>query len=224
MLALIASLGRSPGVITGTLDALIEEKTKPRKVIIATTSDPEILGKVIPLLEEEFRKNYPEIELDYSRIIIEKDDIYNEEDNAEFMIKVAKTMNDLNAAGMEIYLSLAGGRKTMSAAMAVLAQIYGVSELLHLLIDPDLEKKGSISELLRLNPKEREEVLHPPKDKRRLIRFPVFAIPWKEDDIIIALEKGKHEDPKLNSLIEKWTQRTRNMLLNILKDVKRLRK
>jgi hypothetical protein len=70
MLILIASLGRSPGVVTGTIDALIEEGLRPGRVYLATTSDTEIWSHCIP--GKEFQENYPNIELREDRICTSK--------------------------------------------------------------------------------------------------------------------------------------------------------
>ena len=75
---------------------------------------------VFPYLKKEFQENYPHIELREDRICISKDDIYDEEDNAEFMRKVAVVINQEKAAGNDIFISLAGGRETMSTAMTPL--------------------------------------------------------------------------------------------------------
>jgi len=56
MFILIASLGGSPGVVTGMIDALIEEGLRPGRVYLATTGDAEIWSHCIPLLKKNFKK------------------------------------------------------------------------------------------------------------------------------------------------------------------------
>jgi CRISPR-associated Csx14 family protein len=221
MLILIASLGRSPGVVTGTIDALIEEGLRPGRVYLATTSDTEIWSHCIPLLRKEFQENYPHIELREDRICTSRDDIYDEEDNAEFMRKAAIVMSQERAANNDIFISLAGGRKTMSAAMTLLGQLYGVREVLHILVDPELEKEGTITTLMKLPEKQARQILHPPPNKRRLVRFPVFATPWKIEQIMKALEDGRSDDQQLNEHVKKLNPQTRKLLLNILKEASR---
>ncbi len=222
MLVLIASLGRAPGVITGTMDALIEQGKKPGRVYLATTSDQLIWDGCIPLIREEFHKHYPNVELRTEEACIKSDDIYDEEDNAEFMRKVAAIMHkEIIASGNEVYLSLAGGRKTMSAAMVLLGQLYGVKSVLHLLVDPELESKGMIKRLAELPEEEKRLVLHPPAESRRLIEFPVFAIPWKIDQVILALDRGSSEDPHLDKIVRGMSDRTRKLLKSILVEAER---
>jgi len=222
VLVLIASLGRSPGVITGTVDALIEEGKKPGRVYIATTSDELIWGECIPLLEREFWARYPDIELDTRQIRISKDDIYDEQDNAEFMRRVAAVVGRERFWGNDVYLSLAGGRKTMSAVMALIGQLYGAKAILHLLVDPELEKDGVITRLLKLPEDRRELVLHPPADKRRLIEFPVFAIPWKINHVVEALKQGGSPDPHLNEIVKDMTPQTRRWLQKVLEEAEKV--
>ncbi|MBS7251362.1 MAG: hypothetical protein KIH08_12370 [Candidatus Freyarchaeota archaeon] len=73
-------------------------------------------------------------------------------------------------------LDMAGGRKTMSAAMAMLAQIYSGRAITPVLVPTEIESKGVISELEKVkdNKEKRKEVLHL-KDKN-LILLPIIGI------------------------------------------------
>ena len=222
MLVLIASLGRSPGVVTGTVDALNDTGRRPGRVYIATTSDPIIWEKCIPLLKEEFYKRYSGIDLRDSEICIRRNDIYDEDDNAEFARKVGRVIAKEVRGENDVYISLAGGRKTMSAIMALLGQLYGVSGILHILVDPEFERDGEVTRLLGLPMDRRQLVLHPPAEKRRLIEFPVFAIPWRIDQVIKALELGSSDVRALDKLIKRMSEKTRKWLLSVLKEAEEL--
>lgn len=74
----------------------------------------------------------------------------------------------------------------MSAAMALLAQIYNARAITHVLVSPEIESKGSIYQLEKLTEGEREEILHP--KEKRLILFPVIGISWMLNDMISALK------------------------------------
>ncbi len=224
MLVLIASLGRAPGVITGTVDALIDEGLRPGRVYIATTRDSVIWSDCIPLLMKEFEKRYRGIEFRCEEIVTEKPDIYDEKDTAEFARKAAAVIARETKIGNDVYISLAGGRKTMSAVMALLGQIYGVKAILHLLVDEELERKGVISKLKELPEEEKEMVLHPPRNKRVLVKFPVFAIPWKIDQILIALESGSSKDPNLDKIVKGMDSVARKWLARILKEAEEISK
>ncbi|MEM1546744.1 MAG: hypothetical protein QXP91_09810, partial [Candidatus Methanomethylicia archaeon] len=85
------------------------------------------------------------------------------------------------------------------------------------------EYEKNIKDLIKLPEKEREMMMHPPRDKRRLIRFPVFAIPWEIDEVIEALEKGRSENSKLNSIINRMDSGTRRLLVRILRNAREIR-
>ncbi len=188
---LIISLGRSPAVIPETLDALLEKDIYIKRTYIVTTSDEIIYEKCIPLIQEDFRKHYTpkNMELHPFQCILSSDDIYNERDNLELMINVAKIFK--KEQRNNIFISMAGGRKTMSAAMALLAQIYNARAITHVLVSPEIEKKGSIYKLMELQNNEIEQIFHP-RDKR-LIFFPVIGISWMLSDMINALRGTENE-------------------------------
>jgi len=179
------------------------------------------MGQCIPLLKEEFSKRYSDIELRDSEICTTGNDIYGEGDNAEFMRKAAAIIHGELSSGNEVYLSVAGGRKTMSAAMALLGQLYGVKSLLHLLVNPELERDGLITKLIELPEEKGELVLHPPANARILVEFPVFAIPWKIDLVIEALERGSSEDPQLDGIVKRMSDKTRELLRKILREAEK---
>ena len=183
---LLISLGRSPAVIPETLDAFLENKIFIKRTYIVTTSDDIILNECIPLIEKDFEKYYKpkNMELKPWQCILSSDDIYTERDNLNLMINVAKLFK--MEKGNNIYISMAGGRKTMSAAMALLAQIYGARAITHVLVPEEIEKSGNINALKNLNQKQREVVLHP--KEKRLVFFPVIGISWMLSDMIKAFQ------------------------------------
>jgi CRISPR-associated protein Csx14 len=97
-----------------------------------------------------------------------------------------------------IYLSMAGGRKTMSASMAILAQIYSARAITHVLVPNEIESKGIITELEKIQDKEkRKEILHP--KNKNLILFPVIGISSLRNEIIQILKKqlGPYDEKAL---------------------------
>lgn len=190
---LIISLGRSPAVIPETLDALLEKGIYIKRTYIVTTSDDIIYGKCIPLIEKDFEKHYKpkHMELCPYQCILSNDDIYDESDNLELMINVAKIFK--KEQEHNIFISMAGGRKTMSAAMALLAQIYNARAITHVLVSPEIENNGSIYKLMELNNDEIEQIFHPKTEEMRLIFFPVIGISWMLSDMIHALRGAENE-------------------------------
>lgn len=108
---LIISLGRSPPVIPETLDALLEQDIYIKRTYIVTTSDETILNKCIKMVEDDFKKHYLQknMELKPYNCILGKDDIYDQKDNLELMIK-AGTLFKMGSHN-NIYVSMAGGEK-----------------------------------------------------------------------------------------------------------------
>ncbi|MBN1800544.1 MAG: hypothetical protein JW891_03510 [Candidatus Lokiarchaeota archaeon] len=205
---LVISLGRSPAVVPETIDALLENDIRPKRTYVVTTSDDTILNECIPLIERDFNIHYRTKGMDLRAWdgILSKDDIYNQDDNLELMINVANILK--KEKGNRIFISMAGGRKTMSAAMALLAQIYNASAITHVLVAPEIETNGSIFKLKDKTQEEIEPIFHP--DDKRLIFFPVIGISWMLSDMITILKGEKPEIERtdikeilrLNSLLD----------------------
>jgi CRISPR-associated protein Csx14 len=187
---LIISLGRSPPVVTETVDALLEMGVNLRRVYCVSTNDRDIQTRCIPLLEAEFR-NYPEyvnrrIEFHPWNFISNRD-IETQEDHLEFVNLASSIMKREEDRRSDVYLSMAGGRKTMSAAMAVLAQIYSARAITHVLVPAEIERKGTIDVLEKEPEEERRKILHP--ENKNLIIFPVIGIASFRNEIIQILKR-----------------------------------
>lgn len=175
---LISSLGYAPGVVTGTVDAIKAfDDVDIHKVLTISTSDQQILDLAVEqILRPEFENTefYPQ-GVEYKNDYIESTDIFDAEDNRAFLTKLFEHIQG-NIQSDEIdgiYISLAGGRKTMSSlvmtAVKLIVECYegweGIGkfrELTHLLIDdPDgeIERYGSVSDT---NP----DSLHNQEDER----------------------------------------------------------
>ncbi|MCS6863281.1 MAG: CRISPR-associated ring nuclease, partial [Abditibacteriales bacterium] len=102
-----------------------------------------------------------------------------------------------------VYLSLAGGRKTMSALMAIAAQIYGAKMLCHIVpLDDALEHAYDIRTWSQLPREEQQRVLHPPADKVRLVRLPLLSLFPLLDDFLRALRGEAGADAQALRLLE----------------------
>lgn len=155
---LLAVCGLSPQVITETLYALHQEGRMPDAVRILTTRE----GKAAVnahLLDPEsgqyhrFLRDYgiDPAAVDFSARHVtavtdgsgrEMDDIGGEEDNERFlgacMEEAFALTSDPESA---VYFSIAGGRKTMGACLAVAAQCYARRQdrIFHVLVSPEFE-------------------------------------------------------------------------------------
>jgi len=154
MTTLIASLGQSPAVITETLDHLRDENklTFDRLVLIAPGKLPLAQnikqagflenGKDFSILESAPpNPGYPSeviwsMDMDYD-LMTNMDDIRTEEDAVAFYSAV-RQLTYMWCYSEDVYYAIAGGRKSMSALMAMAAQFLPVKKIFHILMnDPD---------------------------------------------------------------------------------------
>ncbi len=172
---LLSSLGLSPAVVTETIDALENTGLQVNTVVLLSTSNEQILNTYIPLLQDDFADTYQgRIELIPASIA--NDDIWTAQDNLDF-IKLATTyLNTYRKRGDSVYVSIAGGRKTMSAAMAIVAQLFGAKGLYHVLVPEEIERKRLNYEDLKNLPKVRREEFHPNVLLMELVSIPVVGL------------------------------------------------
>src|SRR6266567_7307593 len=128
---LIASLGDSPIVVTAMYDLLIRQE------------DLEI-NKVVAL----HPYGYISLAFDYIKEVLNGrceviseplpfEDANSKEDSFAFLHTLYRLLNDSQKNDDAVYLSLAGGRKNMSALMALLVPLFPCVEGLYHVIDPD---------------------------------------------------------------------------------------
>lgn len=189
---LICPLGQAPGVVTGTLDAF--KQVKPpvgpitvHKVVLLWLQHPNdetnnLLPEGIRILKEEFKQNYPNIQLDCDsgRVVIadaqpaEEPDVTTGKRNLQFyekalgVIKETKVLNDT-----ELLVSVSGGRKTMSTLTFLAAAVEGVDivrGIYHLVVDDEIERIGNPDTWSTTS--DRHDALHPPQGKYALIELP----------------------------------------------------
>jgi CRISPR-associated protein Csx14 len=128
-------------------------------------------------------------------------DLLSEENHLEFLTAVATQLRAYQFAN--VYLSLAGGRKTMSALMAIAAQIYGAKMLCHIVpLDKELERLGEIRTWASLPRQVQQRVLHPPADQVRLVRLPLISLFPLLHDFLRLLQGHADADAKAMRLLE----------------------
>lgn len=204
---LVSTLGESPPVVTEALDILKKEGKKIDQVILLTTIDSHT-EESANLLIEHIPKIYEGINI-YPISIGAYGDIDSEDALLDFMIKACGVLRDKIKWGGEVFVSIAGGRKTMSALMTLAVQIYGAKELFHIFVDDqELEERSSIIRLRNFSESEQNEILHPDLSKIKIVRMPFIGLfPWV-GDIVKTLkgeQTGKREIRDLlvsNKLIE----------------------
>jgi CRISPR-associated Csx14 family protein len=200
MNVLISSLGESPAVVTETVDALeCDERLKIDCVVAIGTSEWSV-----ELSQDALREEFLQFDggrITYIGIQTAARDLLSEENHLEFLNAVATQLRAYQFAN--VYLSLAGGRKTMAALMAIAAQIYGAKVLCHVVpLDEELERLGEIRTWSSLPREAQQRVLHPPADQVRLVRLPLISLFPMLHDFLRVLQGHADADPKAMRLLE----------------------
>src|SRR5260370_14336063 len=175
---LIASLGESPIVITAMYDLLKKEKEQViDKIVVLYPEKEALISTAFDLIREAFR--------DRCEVIPEYlpfEDVANEPDSFYFLRTLYRVLNDAQKSENRVYLSLAGGRKNMSALMAILVPLFPCVEGLYHIIDLDEGTR-------RYHFKSVEDIFDLPDDERlsyflltddQLKRLKLVEIPYGE--------------------------------------------
>lgn len=231
---LVASLGEAPAVVTETINKIEEEERIQFDEVITISTSGSATRESIDMLCKEIAEHYTK-RITYIPDYIKALDIDTEEDNLDFMKKVCEWLKRYKKD--DVYISLAGGRKTMSAIMVLAAQIYGARMLCHVIAEPYTESQGNIETLERLTPEERKNIFHPKSEDVILVRLPfisLFPMIGLFIDALKGQEIGKDSSDDLafriledNHLIEKKEGKVTptflgKRLLSILEDVESL--
>ena len=191
---LISTLGDSPTVVTEALDILHDEGVKTNEVILLTTSDSDAQESVRIL--QRHIKEYYKIKTVYPKFVEYYGDIDNEYAVMEFMKLACGILRSKRERNENVYVSIAGGRKTMSALMTLAVQLYGAKELFHVIVDdPEFEKKSKDLRIYLNNPEKLNYYLHPDISKIKKVRMPFIGLfPWISE--IIRALKGEQIEKK----------------------------
>jgi CRISPR-associated protein Csx14 len=173
---LATTLGDTPLVVTEALDKLRAEGIDINEVILLCTRDVDTKASA-ELLVDHVPRHYSGTII-YPIVTDAYADIDSDSAVLDFMQEACQTLKTLRKRGWDIYASIAGGRKSMSALMTLAVQLYGATRLFHVLVtDLELEEQGKIT-ALRHRP-DREELPHPPVESVRLVQLPFVGLfPW----------------------------------------------
>jgi len=154
---LLASLGKAPGAVSGLYHGLTERSISIHKVVTVSPKSPNV-RRAVAVLQAEFGKR----NVEYQPIYIDAGDIRWESDAFEFKAAFSAALQEHDTAGNEVYLGIAGGRTSMGALMAIVAQMSAPhAYLYHLWVPDDIEEDGAISRLFALSPARQQDVLFP---------------------------------------------------------------
>ncbi len=148
---LIASLGELPVVVTAMYDMLTEQEQMPVSTVVVLHTQGE--DALIPLAIDPIWEALPRECLVESEPLVLEDaegNIAKDADRTPASIAFLHSLyrlldNAQRAGGDSVYLSLAGGRKNMSALMAIFVPLFPCVKKLYHLIDRDESCRVSLS-------------------------------------------------------------------------------
>jgi len=219
--ALVATIGVEPQVVTLTLDALREQGFPIACVCVLHPNErnPSIANAIQRLRKEQnFYRNLG-ANLRWLFIPIREGDHYPEDfaterDVALLLRVIYKTVKDLKRRGYRIHLSIAGGRKVMTAMGMVVAQLL-------------LDEHDHVWHLLSEGPLLQSKTMHAQRsDKVALVPVPVLRwslLPSTVQEILLwddpyrAIERQRqlqqrHRWQLLNSFWQKLTPAEREVV------------
>ena len=203
---LIATLGTSPAVITEAIDLLTEQGIRPDGVRLLTTQDPDVQESRDLLLEH--LPSHDGIFWIEPVPIATYGDVDTPEAAAEFMRVACRILKAYRDAGHRLFVSIAGGRKAMSALLALAVQFYGAERLFHVWVPPWIEKEGEIDKLRKQKafPDKVNEALHPSldveeSDRPRIVDLPFIGLFPLLNDIRAALKGEEVPSREIKQLL-----------------------
>lgn len=187
MRVLISLLGLSPGVVTGAYYALYRgtDERPPvavDKVVTLGTNAPGMDDCEWAITDEFERWRQDEdVEVMYDptcRLRIPHPDLNTDESLADFRKAITELLRD-TYQDSEVYLCVAGGRKTMAGLAALAVQLFGrcVRGMYHLYVHSDLERDGSVDgRFWDVSIERRQAVMRPPEEQCWLVEIPFISI------------------------------------------------
>ncbi len=203
---LIATLGTTPAVITEAVDLLAEQGVQLDGVQLLMMQDRdvresfEILAQHLP--------SHDGITWVEPVFIAAYGDVDSPEAAVEFMQVATGLLKAFRDADYRVFVSIAGGRKAMSALLALAVQFYGAERLFHVWVPPWLEEEGDISKLRQWKdfPDELNKRLHPSlevekSDRPRIVDLPFIGLFPMLNEIRVALQGGETPSKEIRDLL-----------------------
>lgn len=174
---LIASLGRSPGAVTGLYHILTQTGTPIDAVRTVSTSEFQV-QRAVKVVRDDLGDQGLE---DYADVCIGPADITNDRDAQELKSAFAHLFAEATQAGDEVAIGIAGGRTVMGALLTIVATMEAPEEshLYQLSVPDAIEEDGRFPQFSRLPPDRQREVLRPMAyfmDQCYLVKIPFARI------------------------------------------------
>lgn len=133
---LVAAVGMTPQVVTETLIKLQGDHVDIDEIVVFYTTDDRV-KQGVQHLEKEL-KNKTKATL--IQIPLEFDEVNGPEQDRQFMRIVFSELWKRRLHDESLYVSIAGGRKTMSALLYWIAEIVGARNITHILTSTEVEQ------------------------------------------------------------------------------------
>lgn len=171
---LIASLGDSPVVVSAMYDLLTKKEGITIDQVIVLRPNDKDVGSAYELLMEALPDKCWLWALPF-------EDANSWTNACLFLKELYRLLDTCQVRGDTVYLSLAGGRKSMAALMAWIAPVFSCVEHLYHVIDPNEDHFLSINDLyLNLSSADRKAAMHP--DLESLIPVDIPFEPGQQID------------------------------------------
>jgi CRISPR-associated Csx14 family protein len=131
---LITVVGMTPQIVTETWQKLKAEGITIDEILIFHTELPTVLNGISELKRQLDKKN-----VRYTTISLGFEDVFELKENSQFIKNVFSELWKRSIQGESLYVSIAGGRKTMSALLYWIAELVGAKSITHVLASPEVE-------------------------------------------------------------------------------------
>jgi hypothetical protein len=198
---LIASLGESPVVVSAMYDLLTIQKEFSIDQVIVLHPEGKDIERGYELIEKALASKCR-----LRREIIPFKDANSWRNACIFLKELYTLLDTCQIRGDTVYLSLAGGRKSMAALMAWIVPFFSCVQYLYHVIDPDEDHLLSIDKLESdLTPSRRELAMHPDLEPLILVDIPFKrGLQIDQERISHLLSEWEYEPEKIqNDVAEK---------------------
>lgn len=132
---LVTAIGFNPQIVTETYQKLIYEVKQIDEIVTFYTT-AEKVKEGIRTLQEKLKEE----KVKFTPISLEFNEVNGLEENEKFLKVVFSELWRRRLQDQSIYISIAGGRKTMSAMMYWIGQVIGAKNITHVLTSQEIEK------------------------------------------------------------------------------------
>ncbi len=187
---LIASLGDSPVVVSSMYDLLTQQEGLAIDRVIVLHPKGEDVKRSYDLVKKALAGK-----CELWCEILPFDDANSWINGCLFLKELYTLLDMYEARGDTVYLSLAGGRKSMAALMAWVVPFFSCVKHLYHVIDPDEDHFLTINDLeLDLTPSQRESAMHPDLTPLVLVDIPFESGQQINQEYILRLLSATEDE------------------------------